>query len=216
LPTGLGEYEWTVDSDVDSQEDLMFAEALVDQTRYSNAGVVNFTFHHQLTQVRFFVKASSIGSTVSSIRLDSLSICNIDVKDIIKTSCVDHALKAEWKGNTTGDVTFKISATAQYALAEKKPVGEVYLMLPQILKNAAADEFGVQYAKIAYTVSYNNPVHSESYIESVPLYTESAPIWKANQKINYILDLSGSLQPISFAADVSTWESENGQVFIVN
>jgi hypothetical protein len=89
-------------------------------------------------------------------------------------------------------------------------------MLPQILKNAAADEFGVQYAKIAYTVSYNNPVHSESYIESVPLYTESAPIWKANQKINYILDLSGSLQPISFAADVSTWESENGQVFIVN
>lgn len=216
VPAGLGDYEWTVDSDVSKQEDLMFAEALVDQTRYSNDGVVNFTFHHQLTQIRFFVKASSLGPTVSSIRLDSLIICNIDVKDTITTSCVDHALKSEWKGNTTGNVTFKVSTTAQYALAEKQPVGEVYLMLPQSLKNASAEEPDVQYAKIAYTVSYNDPVHSESFVESIPLYTESVSKWKANQKINYILDLSGSLQPIFFAADVSSWDSESGHVFIVN
>jgi hypothetical protein len=125
-------------------------------------------------------------------------------------------LKSEWKGNTSGNVTFVISATEQEALAEKQPVGEVYLMLPQNINNGTADEPDVQYAIIAYTVTYNEPVHSESFIESVPLYTESVSEWKANQKINYILDLSGSLQPIFFAADVSSWDSESGHVFIVN
>ena len=106
VPAGLGDYEWTVDSDVSKQEDLMFAEALVDQTRYSNDGVVNFTFHHQLTQIRFCEsKFSRPDSFEHKTRL--LIIRNIDVKDTITTSWQDHALKSEWKGNTTGNVTFK-------------------------------------------------------------------------------------------------------------
>ena len=98
------------------------------------------------------------------------------------------------EGNTTGNVTLSEHHRARSSCREAAGGGSLPYAASKS-KERIGRGADVQYAKIAYTVTYNDPVHSESFVKSIPFIQNLSPNGR-QIKINYMLDLSGSLQPI--------------------
>ncbi len=196
--TGLPRVQFTADGTTD----LMTSDLMEDYVYDTNDGIVPFTFHHRLANVKILAKKEFSGmeagtdgydpSTDGNALEGTVKITSIKVNGLAISGIYDPTADSWTVG--TGTQTWSAVATGTTVTTDPTQVA-TYLHIPQTLSDDVTIE-------IAYTVTYNLPEGDEvtEFTKSFKLNsatateggTETAGItaWEQNKQYSYTLTIS--------------------------
>ena len=198
--------DFTVDSDIKKQKDLLWANAtnktMADKT-------VTFTFKHALSRLGYTVKLNK-EYTGTTITLNKITLAGskdgakkafypkgtIDLSTGDWTpSTTDDKLKFEWFTTTSGK---ELSTTAADNEADN------YLfVIPQKFSASPSDEL---YVIVEYTIKDYNGVATPM---TNTVYKQLDKVFEQGKA--YTINLTIGLTPIEFNADVTPWTDDNNK-----
>ncbi len=211
VTAGLGSYAVTVDTNPSKNVDFLVADLVKDQaySKTDNTGAVMLNFKHQLAKVQFLVN-TNVTDENTKVTLNSLT-----VKDVKTTGTLTPAYGTEFSTAWSGlavpkDFTVYSSAMPLSATAVIKDTAHTYLMVPQTL----GDEV-VATVVYTYQTGKDEAVTNTVNVKLNDIMSGDAAItsWEKNNYIVYTFTIG--LQPIKFAATVSAWDTENGNVVVL-
>lgn len=216
--TGLVDFSFTIaDTKAVNDVDFMVADAVVDQAYSTNTGVVPFVFHHQLSQVNFFVVTDEEDpNTVVNIK--KIKVYGINTKGNVTASYASATTTTAWSSLST-PVDFTIFEGSAELTTTAKQIGEgesgayycdvangdySYLMIPQTLGNEVVVDVVYDVVTDGVTTTNTFTGAKAKVLNTVTAGVPAAAItsWAKNQKINYTFVIG--LHPIQFTATVET------------
>ena len=211
VTAGLGSYAVTVDTDPLKNVDFLVADLVKDQVYSSTngTGAVMLNFKHQLAKVKFLVN-TNVTDENTKVTLNSLT-----VKDVKTTGTLTPAYETDfstaWSGQKT-PTDFQVYSTNMVlgSTAVTNDDAHTYLMVPQTLENDVV-------ATVVYTyqTGSDEAVKNTVDVKLKDIVSADGAItsWEKNNYIVYTFTIG--LQPIKFAATVSAWDTENGNVVVL-
>lgn len=201
--TGFDDFGFTVQDDPANQVDFMLSDVVPNQmydATNATTGVVNMSFYHMLTQIRF--KGISDAPSGVAIKVTSLSVVDVINSGTLTPDAT--ATASTWAvGTTTAtyDLTLKdidlpnktVDPSAEAVVIAED--NQTLLMVPQTLSEDAMVE-------IEYTITTTKPARVITQTQQVPLKSLIEE-WARNQQIVYTLNFG--IHPIEISADVDDW-----------
>ena len=194
--------EFTVDSDIKKQKDLLWANA-TNQTKANKT--VTFTFKHALAKIGYTVKTNVVGSG-TTITLNKITLAGSDdgtSKAAFYTSGTIDLSKANgasdlWT-NQNGKQNFPWFTESQSLISTStfnNPETDYLFVIPQNF-STGTDEL---YVIVDYTITYNTGV-TKTMKNTV--YQKLEQEFKQGKA--YTINLTIGLTPIDFDAEVTPW-----------
>lgn len=209
---------FTVEGEAANQTDLLWANAK-DQTKANNSGnkKVELTFKHALAKIGYKVKLNKDYSN-ATITLKKITLAgSADEKtsafytegtiDLSQTSST-----GLWTpSSTVAKQNFKwFSSTQDLSTTDyPNPATDYLFVIPQDFSHANGKTDDL-YVIVGYTIKYTN--HENGTISEMN-YTVSSNIEKNfEQGKAYTINLNIGLTPIEFNAEVTDWDTANGDI----
>ena len=206
-PAGFGSFVFTVQDSPENQVDLMLSDVVANKTYHntnSSAGVINLSFYHMLTQVRF--KGITNLPAGATVKVTSLQITNIINKATITpaVSATESTITPTTSSKasytiTSGEVTLPSSTVpnaeaADLAVYTSGVANKTLLMIPQTIPADAK-------LIVSYTITTTVPARTFSDTQQIDFNTAIAA-WSRNQQIVYTLTIGNAIE---FSASVDDW-----------
>lgn len=206
--------EFTVDSDIKKQKDLLWANA-TNQTKANKT--VTFTFNHALSRLGYTVKLNKVypDATITLKKITLAGSSDGTEKAFYTTGTIDLSKDNQatdlWKISTpaTKQKFDWFSGTQTLATTDYKNSDTEYLfVIPQNFSASATDKL---YVIVEYTI--------EGY-KGVTIPMTNTVCQKLEQEFKqgkaYTINLTIGLTPIEFDADVTPWDPTNGTPIDIN
>ncbi len=211
VTAGLGSYAVTVDTDPLKNVDFLVADLVKDQVYSSTngTGAVMLNFKHQLAKVKFLVN-TNVTDENTKVTLNSLTVKKVKTTGTL-TPAYETDFSTAWSGQKT-PTDFQVYSTNMVlgSTAVTNDDAHTYLMVPQTLENDVV-------ATVVYTyqTGSDEAVKNTVDVKLKDIVSADGAItsWEKNNYIVYTFTIG--LQPIKFAATVSAWDTENGNVVVL-
>ena len=211
VTAGLGSYAVTVDTDPLKNVDFLVADLVKDQVYSSTngTGAVMLNFKHQLAKVKFLVN-TNVKDENTKVTLNSLTVKKVKTTGTL-TPAYETDFSTAWSGQKT-PTDFQVYSTNMVlgSTAVTNDDAHTYLMVPQTLENDVV-------ATVVYTyqTGSDEAVKNTVDVKLKDIVSADGAItsWEKNNYIVYTFTIG--LQPIKFAATVSAWDTENGNVVVL-
>ena len=199
-----GSIDFTAQGAAADQIDLMVSDAVLNQYYSTNSGVVPFVFHHALSRVIFYFKVDSDYHTAGTdIVVTDVKLSNIKTTGTF--TLTGTYASSTWAANATPVATFSPAYPATYLTTTAAPTyadGNVFLMVPQYIEDAAILTVDYTVEDIATHVKTNNTATVQ--LNTIEAGGAAVTTWTKNMNIVYTITLS--LKPIKFTATVTNWD----------
>ena len=211
VTAGLGSYAVTVDTDPLKNVDFLVADLVKDQVYSSTngTGAVMLNFKHQLAKVKFLVN-TNVTDENTKVTLNSLTVKKVKTTGTL-TPAYETDFSTAWSGQKT-PTDFQVYSTNMVlgSTAVTNDDAHTYLMVPQTLGDDVV-------ATVVYTyqTGSDEAVKNTVDVKLKDIVSADGAItsWEKNNYIVYTFTIG--LQPIKFAATVSAWDTENGNVVVL-
>lgn len=204
--------DFTVEGDAANQKDLLWANA-TNQTKANKT--VTFTFNHALSRLGYTVKLND-DYTGTTIKLNKITLAgsNDGTKQAFyKKGTIDLSYTSSTTGPTTS--LWKTSEEKQNfewfsgddqlkTVAATNPETKYLFVIPQKFSASASDQL---YVIVDYTITY-----SDNTTVKTKVYKQLDKEFQQGKA--YTLNLTIGLTPIEFDADVTKWDSKDGEINI--
>ena len=194
--SGFADFSFTVQDDPANQVDFMLSDVVPGKV-YSNTtptGVVNLSFNHMLTQVRF--KGQTDATDGVTVKINELKLMNVINSGTLTPNVA--AASSEWTvGSTTK--TYEISLKDMKLSSEAAAIAEdnqTLLMVPQTLTSDCK-------LSVKYTIKVESSGLEITQTALLDLSAATVNVWEKRQQIVYTLNIG--LHLIEFSADVDDW-----------
>ena len=166
-------------------------------------------FKHQLAKVKFLVN-TNVKDENTKVTLNSLTVKKVKTTGTL-TPAYETNFSTAWSGQKT-PTDFQVYSTDMVlgSTAVTNDDAHTYLMVPQTLENDVV-------ATVVYTyqTGTDEAVKNTVDVKLKDIVSADGAItsWEKNNYIVYTFTIG--LQPIKFAATVSAWDTENGNVVVL-
>ena len=207
---GFADFNFTVQDEPENQVDFMLSDTLANQM-YGAAGstheetdVVDLTFYHMLTQIRF--KGKTDAPSGVTVKVTELSLGSVFNKGTLTPD--GKAAESDWTVDETSTTDFVVTVKSNIELSEEAVFiaedNQTLLMLPQTLSDDS-------YISVSYSITTTSPARTIKETVSLPLNSLIAE-WTRNQQIVYTLNIG--MHPIEISASAENW-GEDELIIIV-
>lgn len=195
-PAAAGAYPsfaYTVKAGIDSQEDIVVANAMDQVKATPTATAVKLQFKHILSQVNFYVALT--GDTYR-VKVESLKIAG--AKD--QATFTFDGTTGTW-GTATGAAEYVFAAAATDFISAATKIGASAMLMPQA---AAARTFAIEVKYTVYHKTLDGVALSSTITKTVDMQQLDL-----GKKYKYTLTLPAEgVEKITFDVDASDWDNE--------
>jgi len=217
--SGLPTFKFEVKENPEDQVDLLISDLLADQTKPSINGYskINLYCRHATPKVRFHITVTDeLRKDLASLKVKSLTISNIDTIATYTASETEGVIEHDNIGDSSKEFTI-VDASSDVS-----HLGDIYLMLPQVLNNTAtlAITYEVTFRSYRTTYKYNTSTGKWEEMETYS-YTRTAEMtmnemktkegvklteWEPNKQ--YIYTIRVDAEEIGFTGYMVEWGDE--------
>lgn len=199
--------DFTVSSTITAQKDLLWANA-TNKTKTDKT--VTFNFNHALAKIGYTVKTNVDAKGGTTITLTKITLAGSDdgTKEAFYTSGTIDLSKANgasdlWT-NQNGKQNFTWFNGTQQLTGSSVANSNYLFVIPQDFSTTGTDQL---YVIVDYTINYNTGV-TETMTNKVSQKLDK----KFVQGKAYTINLNIGLTPIEFNAEVTDWDTANGDI----
>lgn len=189
--------DYTVETDVESQEDLMIAQRILN----ANANnLVNFVFNHTLANISFYLKTSSQFDTDG---ISAVEVVSFDVKGLYNKGSFaqtdwnvnNNSFNGVWTADPTSVYDLPEVTNVVYHVGEDAAVAVTkdQMLLPQAINRDAVIE--IVY-KLVYedgtTTTFTKSTKLGKIVGSNGQKSRILNVWEPNYRYNYIISIDPS------------------------
>lgn len=194
--------EYTMNSNVDKQVDLLYADASK-TINLANAGTVNFDFKHALSRISFkFPQHTPDANTTLLLEKVSLQLAGQPVTAQLNLR------NGKWENTVLGDMTYELSvANYGFSAVDNATISapSKYIMIIPPL-NGTTTKMQIT---VGYKVRTKDPSLPNGYTDFIN--TASAPFEKTFEAGKaYEITLRVSVDALNIEAEISDWDTDTG------
>ena len=220
-PVGFPKFKFSVNTDASKQVDFMISDMCLNQSKKAgyttgDDGVVKFTFHHMLSQIRIKTVDFVVDNEDVDVELVDFSFLGVPVSGIVTPSITsapdakgNAAMGFSWSGLNSSNSKFTASIYDDSATEAEKQAA-IMLMIPHTF----SEDEGKDIVEVTFKVKRKTNAAGEHYEYTGHLSTSLASgglsAWERNKIYNYTISVR--LNAISLSAEVEDWPEASTDV----